>query len=118
MPEVDVYSSHSCELLLFFHRKYLRARRDDPLADASGLVTPQNYTDAHIEGLRVELADKSTYGDDGIPEILAGTTTVIRLFGTGITEDTLITFTDVAAERGTVCDKIKSKEFPVNIAAL
>jgi len=62
------------------------------------------------------MATKPTYSEKGIPEILVGTTTVIRLFGTGITKDTLIAFTDMPAERGTVCDKIKSKEFPVNIA--
>ncbi|CAL1679730.1 unnamed protein product [Lasius platythorax] len=68
----------------------------------------------HIEGLRIETAEKEpTYSEDGIPEIRAGTKAVIRLFGTGITPDTLITFTDIPAERGTVCDKIKSNEFSV-----
>lgn len=70
----------------------------------------------HIEGLRIETAEKEpTYSEDGIPEIRAGTKAVIRLFGTGITPDTLITFTDIPAERGTVCDKIKSNEFSVSI---
>lgn len=64
----------------------------------------------------MEMADKEpSYNDEGIPEILVGTKAVIRLFGTGITKDTLITFTDVPAKRGTVCDKIKSNEFPVSI---
>lgn len=70
-----------------------------------------------IEGLRVESADKEpTYNEEGIPEILVGTNAVIRLFGTGLTTDTVITFTDVLAERDTICDKIKSKEFPVSTA--
>ncbi|RLU26364.1 hypothetical protein DMN91_000158 [Ooceraea biroi] len=90
-----------------------RARRGDPLLGAPGLVSRQNYTDAHIEGLRIETANKPIYSEEGIPQILVGSTAVIRLFGTGITEDTLITFTDVPAERGAVCDKIKSNEFPV-----
>lgn len=78
--------------------------------------TPQNDTDMYIEGLRVEMADKEpSYNDEGIPEILVGTKAVIRLFGTGITRDSLITFTDVPAKRGTVCDKIKSNEFRVSI---
>jgi len=98
-------------------RKFPRARRDDSLLplDSFGFTASQNYTNAHIEGLRIEKATKPTYSEKGIPEILVGTTTVIRLFGTGITEDTLIAFTDMPAQRGTVCDKIKSKEFPVNI---
>lgn len=73
--------------------------------------------DIHIEGLRIDTADKEPSHDaEGIPRILAGTKAVIRLFGTGITKDTLITFTDMPAERGVVCDKIKSNEFPVSIA--
>lgn len=89
-------------------------RRDDPPLDKS--LTSQNYTDTHIDGLRVESAEKEpSYGENGIPQIRAGTKAIIRLFGTGITPDTLISFTDVKAERGSVCDKIKSNEFPVSI---
>ncbi|XP_029669173.1 metal transporter CNNM4 isoform X2 [Formica exsecta] len=92
--------------------KYLRMRRDDPSLDKS--LTSQNYTDTHIDGLRVESAEKEpSYGENGIPQIRAGTKAIIRLFGTGITPDTLISFTDVKAKRGSVCDKIKSNEFPV-----
>lgn len=70
-----------------------------------------------IEGLRIESSDKEPiHGDEGIPRILAGTNAVIRLFGQGFTNDTVITFTDVLAERGAICDKIKTKEFPVSIA--
>ncbi|KAL6423178.1 hypothetical protein ACFW04_010093 [Cataglyphis niger] len=98
--------------------KYFRTRRDDPsLGDSPSLdeiLTSQNYTDVHIEGLRIEMAEKEpSYGENGIPQIQAGIKAVIRLFGTGITPDTLISFTDVQAERGSVCDKIKSNEFPV-----
>ncbi|XP_011169430.1 metal transporter CNNM4 [Solenopsis invicta] len=95
--------------------KYFRARRGNLLDDdskTSSLDSP--YTDIHIEGLRIDKAKKEPSHDNkGIPHILAGTEATIRLFGTGITKDTLITFTDVSAERGAVCDKIKSNEFPV-----
>ncbi|XP_071569553.1 unextended protein isoform X1 [Temnothorax nylanderi] len=93
--------------------KYFRTRRDENPFD--GFKTfPNNYTDIHIEGLRVDMADKEPSHDEkGVPRILAGSKAVIRLFGTGITKDTLITFTDVPGERGFVCDKIKSNEFPV-----
>lgn len=74
--------------------------------------------DIHIEGLRIDTADKEPSHDEkGIPRILAGTKAVIRLFGTGITKDTLISFTDVPADRGVICDKIKSNEFPVSISS-
>ncbi|XP_011258942.2 metal transporter CNNM4 [Camponotus floridanus] len=94
--------------------KHLRMRRDDFSFNNLETLTAQNYTDSHIEGLRIETAEKEpSHSDEGIPEIRAGTKAVIRLFGTGITPDTLIAFTDKPAERGTVCDKIKSDEFPV-----
>ncbi|XP_032674633.1 metal transporter CNNM4 [Odontomachus brunneus] len=94
--------------------KSRHTRRFDMLVQPDDSETSQNDTDTHIEGLRVEMADKEpSYSDEGIPEILVGTKAVIRLFGTGITKDTLITFTDVPAKRGTVCDKIKSNEFRV-----
>lgn len=68
----------------------------------------------YIEGLRVEIADKDpSYTEEGIPEILAGGKAVIRLFGSGIIEGTLITFTDMPQERDSICDKIKSNEFQV-----
>lgn len=104
----------NCEFII--SRQYFRTRRDDPF-DGFKTSTPDNYTDIHIEGLRVDIADKEPSHDEkGIPQILAGTKATIRLFGSGITKNTLITFTDMPAERGVVCDKIKSKEFPVSIA--
>lgn len=79
-------------------------------------MTEPIHKDALIEGLRIETAAKDpSYTHDGIPEILAESRTVIRLFGVGITEDTVVSFTDVSAKRGTICDKIKSDAFPVSI---
>lgn len=87
--------------------------------DPKNQLTEQIHTDVFIEGLRIETSEKDpSYSENGIPEILAGTKTVIRLFGFGFTEDTLITFTDEQAERGTICDKIKSNEFLVSISNL
>ncbi|XP_012532156.1 metal transporter CNNM4 [Monomorium pharaonis] len=93
--------------------KYFRTRRGEPFGDFKTSI-PDNYTDIRIEGLRIDTADKEPSHDEkGIPRILAGTKAVMRLFGTGITKDTLITFTDVPAKKGAICDKIKSNEFPV-----
>ncbi|XP_076229097.1 metal transporter uex isoform X2 [Nomia melanderi] len=98
--------------------KQFRTRRADysPFVngDHENLMTEELHTEAVIQGLRIETADKDpSYSENGIPEILAGSKAVIRLFGTGITEDMLVTFTDEPARRGTICDKIKSNEFPV-----
>lgn len=80
---------------------------DGPVSEPIHLV--------RIEGLRVETAEKDpTYSEEGIPEILTASKATLRLFGTGITKDTVITFTDIPQERGSICDKIKTKEFPVS----
>ncbi|XP_043524362.1 unextended protein [Frieseomelitta varia] len=97
-------------------KKYFRMRRANLLSsvndDPKNLLTQQIHTDVFIEGLRIEISEKDpSYREDGIPEILAGSKTVIRLFGFGFTEDTWITFTDEPAERGSICDKIKSNAF-------
>ena len=106
--------------MYFILSKYFRTLRANSLVshnkDYDDLMSEGIHKDAFIEGLRIETAAKDpSYTYDGIPEILAKSKTVIRLFGVGITEDTLVTFTDVSAKRGTICDKIKSDEFPVSI---
>ena len=62
----------------------------------------------------VETAGKLHYDDDGTPQILALKPAVIRLFGVGLTNNTVIAFTDQIGQRGDICDKIKSAEFPVS----
>ncbi|XP_035727876.1 metal transporter CNNM4-like [Vespa mandarinia] len=99
-------------------QKYFRTRRANShvpdIGDNENVPSTQVRTNIYIEGLRVELADKDpSYTEEGIPEILAGGKAVIRLFGSGITEGTLITFTDMPQERDSICDKIKSNEFQV-----
>lgn len=72
-----------------------------------------------IEGLRIETADKDpSYSEEGIPEILVGGKAVIRLFGTGLTENTYVTFTDKVDDRNKVCDMIRTKEFKVSYFSL
>ncbi|KAK2575789.1 hypothetical protein KPH14_007174 [Odynerus spinipes] len=99
-------------------QKYFRARRANSHVPDTGenefIPSTQAHRDIYIEGLRVELADKDpSYTEQGIPEILAGSKAVIRLFGYGITEGTLVSFTDMPQERGSVCEKIKTDEFQV-----
>ncbi|XP_015609989.1 metal transporter CNNM4 isoform X2 [Cephus cinctus] len=77
----------------------------------SGIPTP---VEVRIDGFRVEHASKEPgISADGVPEILVYSNTTLRLFGVGITEKTLIAFTDVSGEYGTICDKIKTQEFSV-----
>ncbi|XP_054013129.1 unextended protein [Hylaeus anthracinus] len=95
-------------------QNYLRTRRANSLPTVNNLVDEQVHKGVFIEGLRIEIADKDpSYSADGIPELLAGSKAVIRLFGFGITEDTLITFTDERGKRGQICEKIKTDEFLV-----
>jgi hypothetical protein len=72
--------------------------------------------DLRIEGVLVEIAGKLHHDDEGTPEILAERKAVVRLFGVGITNNTIIAFTDQEGKRGDVCDKIKSAEFPVSFS--
>lgn len=44
--------------------------------------------------------------------------TTLRLFGTGITNDTLIAFTRVAQERYSLCDQRESTYFAVSFSFL
>ncbi|XP_034193575.1 metal transporter uex isoform X2 [Osmia lignaria lignaria] len=98
--------------------KYFRTRRsnaldnfDDEYKDPS---IDEMHTNVFVEGLRIETSEKDpSYREDGIPEILAGSRAVIRLFGFGFTEDTLVAFTDEPANRTDICDKIRSSQFPV-----
>ncbi|XP_066595626.1 unextended protein isoform X2 [Prorops nasuta] len=97
-------------------QKYFRTRRANSHDSEHDTVTAQQMQSEsiHIEGLRIETADKDpSYTEEGVPEILAGSKVVIRLFGTGITENTFITFTDSPSPAGAICDKIRSKEFQV-----
>ncbi|XP_076651006.1 metal transporter uex [Halictus rubicundus] len=93
--------------------KHFRSRRQEFSSSGHG-DHEEHHIVPVIQGLRIERADKDpSYRDDGIPEILAKSRAIIRLFGIGITEDIVVTFTDEPAMWGTICDKIKSNEFPV-----
>lgn len=94
----------------------MRSERDNGIEAAMGdAPASEPYELVRIEGIRVETAEKEPlYTEEGIPEILTDSPATLRLFGTGITKDTVITFTDIPQERGSICDKIKTKEFHVS----
>lgn len=73
-------------------------------------------TEIHIEGFRIEGADKPpTLNVDGIPEIFSNTDIKLRLFGNGLTEHTVIIFTQEAHEYGGSCQLPETGVFEVRI---
>lgn len=67
-----------------------------------------------VNGLRVETADRDpTYDDDGVPILLAHSRVVLRIFGTGFDNYTLITVTQNPDARGQPCEFPVADEFPV-----
>lgn len=58
----------------------------------------------HIDGFRVEHADKDPTLVDGVSEVKTGTHVLLRLYGSGITSRTVITFTKDMYEVGGKCD--------------
>lgn len=57
-----------------------------------------------IDGVRVETSDRdASYTDEGVPELMSFTKVVFRLFGTGFTEKTVITITEVKNQYGGPC---------------
>ncbi|CAO1387041.1 unnamed protein product [Diamesa tonsa] len=57
----------------------------------------------HIDGFRVEHADKDPTLEDGVSVVKTGTQILLRLYGSGITSHTVITFTRQIYEPGGTC---------------
>lgn len=58
----------------------------------------------HIDGFRVEHADKDPTLDDGVSVVKTGTQVLLRLYGSGISSRTVITFTKEMYEAGGKCE--------------
>ncbi|XP_069698503.1 unextended protein-like isoform X2 [Periplaneta americana] len=108
----------------------VRKRRDPSVDDDKWRVTTDRLPERRLEtihpepkspevqviGLRVETADREpTYGEDGIPVLLAHSRAVLRLFGTGFNNNTLVTVTQNPGERGQRCEFPIDDEFPVDV---
>lgn len=75
-------------------------------------------TDFKVYGFRVEKADKEhSMNDDGITKVMGGQEIVLRIFGEGITEETVIAFTtnDKGDEDASVCQILATKVFKVSV---
>ncbi|KAL4714243.1 hypothetical protein ACJJTC_009595 [Scirpophaga incertulas] len=65
-----------------------------------------------VEGLRVEEADKEPkIIEDGIPSVLAESSVTLRIFGEGLSADTVIAFTNYPQEFGQPCKFILKGEY-------
>ncbi|XP_015116244.1 metal transporter CNNM4 isoform X1 [Diachasma alloeum] len=99
-----------------FSLKIKGSRLQRDVADPQ-VVSLSPYTDVNINGLRVEHAVKEPFiAQDGMPEILAGGEATLRLFGSGLKNDTKIVFTDEKPQEDKSCTRIKSDEFQVQNA--
>lgn len=71
---------------------------------------------AEVLGLRVEETAKGVSYKDGASKILANSRAVIRFFGSGFTNNTIVRFVTEEGVRGTDCDDVTStKYFQVGI---
>ena len=78
--------------------------------------TVRDETDIRIRGIRVETSDKHTeYDDNGIPQVLINLEFEIRIFGTGISEDVEIAFTNTRARKGEKCENLETPKYSVSI---
>ncbi|XP_044258236.1 unextended protein isoform X2 [Tribolium madens] len=76
---------------------------------------PQKQDGLQVMGLRLEVHEKEAeYDEDGVPEVLADTEHVIRIFGANFVKTMFITFTDRKTTSDRSCQFPKSpREFPV-----
>lgn len=71
--------------------------------------------DLRVTGLRLDVAYKEVEIDDnGAPFVRVGTNNTLRLFGTGFSEDMLVTFTSEPGVYGGACQLPIAKYFPVS----
>lgn len=71
--------------------------------------------DLRVTGLRLDIAYKEVEIDDyGAPYVRVGTNNTLRLFGTGFSEDMLVTFTSEQGVYGGGCQLPIAKYFPVS----
>ncbi|XP_060809213.1 unextended protein isoform X2 [Amyelois transitella] len=73
------------------------------------------YSTIKVLGLRIEEADKEPkLVEEMIPSVLANTKFTMRVFGEGLTDDTVFAFTHVPQRFGSPCNRLLTGEFKVN----
>lgn len=73
-----------------------------------------NEDKLRIEGLRIESSDKGVEMENGVPDIISDSNAVLRLFGFGLTENTVITFTHETNAFGGSCQLPSTDRFKVS----
>lgn len=63
----------------------------------------RNFSPLVITGFRLEYSSHEVEYEDGIPSVMSESAFTLRIFGTGITENTVIAFTNEVKEAGTYC---------------
>lgn len=81
--------------------------------DKTSLRSNHNDGKLTIDGFRIEHADKEPELVDGVPEVRVGSKIVLRIFGSGITKFTFITFTSDPGDYGETCSLTIPAKFKV-----
>lgn len=69
-----------------------------------------------MTAFRLEYSGKEPeYGDDGVPGVMGGHDVVLRLWGAGLTDNTLITLTKDTGSYGGPCLQPATQFFPISI---
>ncbi|XP_055614277.1 uncharacterized protein LOC129760646, partial [Uranotaenia lowii] len=77
---------------------------DDERDEAKSKAEKEAARSLVINGIRVEHADKEPLvDDDGVPTVLSYSSVTLRLFGLGLTEDTVVVFTHESNTFGGSC---------------
>lgn len=90
-----------------------------PSATPSLAVPLQLGPIIRIDGMRVEhSASAATYTEDGVPELMGHTAVTFRFFGSGFSNRTIVTLTEVASVYGGACIQPASGQFRVQPGSL
>lgn len=93
---------------MFFFRVLTRQTRN------SDDYNNENEDLLRIEGLRIESSDKGVEMENGVPDIISNSNAVLRLFGSGLTVNTVITFTHEIHKYQGSCQLPSTERFKVN----
>lgn len=71
------------------------------------------FDELRIDGIRIEESNSAEIGDNGVPSALGQSEAVLRIFGSGITNYTYITFTTDSNVYGGSCQVTLTKPFRI-----
>ncbi|XP_075149820.1 metal transporter uex [Haematobia irritans] len=101
-------TTSSTKLISALNNKNIHLKLNDshsmllPKLAESSLDT-RNFAPLIITGFRLESSKHEVEYDEGIPSVMSESVFTIRIFGSGINENTVIAFTNEAKDAGTYC---------------